>query len=383
MNLWVQSSTKQKKITIPTDIRFYAVFLYFASSPLSKLFQSLGIPREVVYSLMILTLALAILRHRQVLSVDTILFYMFTIPIVLVGTINNHHYIDKVTNIYSIFLEMLPGYVIVKLAKDNMFVFKKALNLSSYVILIYYIPIAFFNESRLDYMAYAYWIQLPLCIVFYNFVTKKDLKDLILCVIGTIALIIFGARGALLGYVLFAAYCVLFISGKINWPILSALGLLGTMFLINIEKLITWLSNKGIDSRTLLKLSGGEFTTSTTRVPLYEQAEFFIRESLLTGYGPLGSRSVIVGYPYPHSILYEMVLDYGIILGSFIIGITFFTGLYMLLMSKGDYRYLASLFFIPGITRLLVSNSIYYVNYIPITIALYISYKRLSKSEWR
>jgi hypothetical protein len=375
MNLTIHLP-KAKKIMIPKDIRFYAIFLYFASSPLSKLFYSVGVPRELFYLVTILFIVLSVMLNKNTATNDVIVFYLISLPIILFGIFNNHSYIDKSTNLYSIFLEMLPGYIIVRLTKGNLNLLIKALKSASYLTLVYYVPFALNSSFRLDYMAYAYWIQIPLCVIFYYAITQRKFRDIVLSLIGTMSLVIFGARGALLGYIAFITFTLVLNSEKRHWGIISFLGFIGATFLINIKKLTVWLSNKGLTSRTLLKISEGDFTISNTRVPLYEQCKFYIRESLLTGYGPLGSRSVIVGYPYPHSIVYEMILDYGIIIGSIILGFIIFTGLYMLLKSKGDYRFLASLFFITGILRLSVSNSFYYVNYISITIALFITYKK-------
>ena len=77
----------------------------------------------------------------------------------------------------------------------------------------------------------------------------------------------------------------------------------------------------GFNSRFITKLLAGEITDDSGRSRLWNIAIDMIRDNPF-GYGALGSRHVIVPYiiaGYPHSIILEILIDYGVIFGTIIL----------------------------------------------------------------
>lgn len=77
----------------------------------------------------------------------------------------------------------------------------------------------------------------------------------------------------------------------------------------------------GLNSRFITKLLAGEISDDSGRSRLWRLATEMIRKNPL-GYGALGCRHVIVPYiiaGYPHSIILEILVEYGVIPGSVIL----------------------------------------------------------------
>ena len=89
----------------------------------------------------------------------------------------------------------------------------------------------------------------------------------------------------------------------------------------------------------------------------------------------LGSRQYI--NPYPHSILLELLLDYGVILGGAIFIYIIYASIFVLYQSRNnELCVLAGAIFFAGIGILFVTGSLYYEDSVPAIIALYSGYKK-------
>lgn len=77
----------------------------------------------------------------------------------------------------------------------------------------------------------------------------------------------------------------------------------------------------GFNSRFITKLLAGEITDDSGRRRLWQIAADMIKNKPF-GYGALGCRHVLVPYiivGYPHSIILEILVDYGVVFGSVIL----------------------------------------------------------------
>lgn len=355
----------------------FVIICFFSASPISKFLDLFGINRVISYSLLLLIIFMFLIKNLSKITIDMFLYYLLVTPLLVYGVYKNGIYITKVINIYSIFLVFYPAYLLFRIINIKEIV--KGIRNSSYIILLFYLPQVFILDMNYQYMDFAYWTQLALCVVIYYAIKERKILDILLGGIGLICQVIFGSRGALVGIVAFIFYIYI---KKINYRkvVLMIIGGVGFLYAyLQLDYIILWLSRYGISSRTLMKLYNREFTSSKARDLIYSNASNFIN-SKPQGYGVLGSRSLIM--TYPHSYFYELMIDFGKYLGFVLFIMITLTAIYLLISCKSDDDILvSSLFCVLGLITLSVSGSFYYEYYFPIILALFFKFKKERKKR--
>ena len=118
-----------------------------------------------------------------------------------------------------------------------------------------------------------------------------------------------------------------------------------------------------INSRSVEMLLSGNFSNDRAREILWSMSREMIEEKRIFGFGFYGDRYVIgqrFAYGYPHNIYFEFVIQFGVLIGSILLGIIIFHILRMFIKCR-DYHwsFLLVLLF-SGCTKLLVSDSFWY-----------------------
>lgn len=355
--------------------------LWLAITPISGIFGFLGVPRVVTYGVFLIMLFFYVidrvytLREARDHGIDIIFFYCIVAPMVLIGIVRFWEYFSNESAAYVIIIFMLPAYFMVRTTNTRSLV--SAIRIASYITLLYYYPQPLIEQLDVQYMEYGYWIEFSLCAICAFALKKRKPFDIALSVYGFASLLVFGCRGALIGTVLF----LLFFYLKNGFTIAKAglaLAVTGVSaaLLANIQSLYTALQGMGIQSRTLRLMIEGEFSSSNGRDVLYERCREIVDSTFIPG-GPLSSRALLKGYPYPHSFLYELQIDFGMVVGTVLFLAIVGIALYMLIKAADwDHYCLAALFFIVGLTMLSMSSSLYHQIYIPGGLALFVSFRR-------
>lgn len=135
-------------------------------------------------------------------------------------------------------------------------------------------------------------------------------------------------------------------------------------FSVYMDNTINYLNDNGISTRVLTMFQDGEISDDNGRNKIKEVIGKSILEKPAIGYGLYGDRAVTKGnlpnYPegiYAHSIIYELLCDFGIIFGTLIL---LFIIIKILLLYKrcNFYNCLIILMIIAmGFFQLLLSNS--------------------------
>lgn len=157
----------------------------------------------------------------------------------------------------------------------------------------------------------------------------KDIKGWIGTIIGVSIIGIAGSRGPFLCFLIFF---VLYLGVKFIDTRKKALYL----FAFIIGALILWLTlpyifdlliqvldTLHLPSRIVKKIADGTMSDDSRRYIIWDATIQMIRKNPL-GYGALGSRHIISKYiyaAYPHNVFLEIWVDFGVILGTVIIGI--------------------------------------------------------------
>ena len=187
-------------------------------------------------------------------------------------------------------------------------------------LIIYYLIIrnGEFAAIADDYMSFAYYGLLPIMVLFIN--KDKSVLNLLLFVVGVFSILIIGCRGALVTMVVFVLiYYFYRISLGKRWTLLlfAIAGILLILFGLKILELLNnQLEEFGFSSRTLAYIvsDNNSFTDSSGRDKILTIA--FSNIKLLPD-GLWGDRQY--SNVYVHNWILEIMLDFGVFLGTLIV----------------------------------------------------------------
>ncbi len=212
------------------------------------------------------------------------------------------------------------------------------------------------------------------CILFMGlFLFNRKLPDLICMLTSFLVILMAGSRGPMIclaaAFLLFEIYRFTRIrtpSGKLLALFVVSMVIL-VVLIIGLPVIsmgfIRLLSSLKIDSRTVEKLLAGEIMNDSGRSNIYEISRNMIRNGGPFGYGFYGDRYVIGRtwhYGYPHSVFYEILIEYGVFLGGALIAIFAFFFLRMLFRCRDDSWMLLLIVFFCASIKLMLSDSFWY-----------------------
>lgn len=218
-----------------------------------------------------------------------------------------------------------------------------------------------------NYMSFSYAMLPGVCFSFYYGISKGKILDIIISIVGLIVILVVGSRGCFLCGVSFLAiacykkYTVSFGKVLLSISLLTVSIIILAHFLPSFsDSVMTYMDEHGASSRTLLKISDGTIEESSTRDAIHKIMLTAVNEQPL-GYGPMGDRYILNKHGnqgYAHSIIYEFLVDYGIILGPILLLVLLISILYKLkYFYKSDVFYCMAAFLAMGIIKLFVSGS--------------------------
>ena len=187
------------------------------------------------------------------------------------------------------------------------------------IYLVLALPSALASKAADEYMMhFSFLLVLPICICFYAFFEEKRRVYCIPFMVFFVLVFLFGSRGPLGCILAFMLLHVLLKSRKISIKIVLLLFIaIGLLFYTQILTFVaTFLDNHGLSSRTIWILINDPTHTSGRDV-LYAQAQKMIDMKPLLGWGVAGERLTME--VYPHSIVYEFLVDFGKPLGYFLL----------------------------------------------------------------
>ena len=224
-----------------------------------------------------------------------------------------------------------------------------------------------------DNMDYAYKI-LPAVVVlvggcFYN---RHKLPSVLLAVGATVFLMFQGTRGPLVCVVVFVCLMLYkkFGFGKIvvgvaSLAIAAMLVISSPAFLSGLERLSQQTEKLGFSSRFITKIVEGEFGDSSGRDEIIDRlmTDFEKDPVQIRGFyadrlaNAKEGRDEDIMNRYAHNILYELLYDFGLIVGGFLIVLLFLGLLRVIRGSDADSAFLVMEFIVCGFVHLLLSSS--------------------------
>lgn len=358
---------------------FTVGFLYFAISHISRILLLVDIPRQVPYAVFFILLGVFFLKNLKSLSWVDALYYGL-VGWLVPGVLKYGQYTNGQEYVLSFFVLFVPAYLFFRLFSLRGEVLERCLVAASWFSVLYLLPYYVLcvrgNPDEKYSMGYAYWISLPICVFVHRYWKTRKIAYLLLALVMYATLVLAGCRGALLLTTLFAGFDFLEcwnqrLTNKTVLYIVSVV-LVVSVLLSNLNLILSFLGQYSDTSRNLQKLLEGDYFVSTTREPIYEKCELLLANQP-EGYGPFASRWLIPDHNYPHSLKYELQLDFGKMAGGTVFlllwAITVFN---MLAYRKTKLALVVNYLAIVGMGSLLVSSSYYYEIYVPAMLAFFL-----------
>ncbi len=224
-----------------------------------------------------------------------------------------------------------------------------------------------------DYgLNFGYRVVISLIFFLVLFVYNKKIIDLIFCIVSFLIVLLAGSRGAFvcIGSAVLLLY---FFSWKhirnqkklflrmIFLIILLIIIFHNYTFILN--ELIRLLEKSNISGRIIQMLLNGTITNDSGREGIYSIALEMIRHFKPFGYGFYGDRYVIgrnYYWGYPHNLFLELLIQYGVILGGFLILILLFNIIRMIIQCNDKSWQLLLITMLCSSMKLMLSDSFWY-----------------------
>lgn len=207
------------------------------------------------------------------------------------------------------------------------------------------------SSEELSYsVSFGYNVLLYFLVFLYDAIQKKGKKDIIASIVGFVMMLTYGSRGPAMCLAIFFILLV-----AVNFAEMKNLSkkyfvfvaiaiLLGIVYYLYIplsRLLVQMLSSANISSRLIEKIVDGSITADSGRSRIWDAAVQMIKDNPW-GYGAMGSQHVISDYiyvGYPHSIVLELLIDFGVFAGIIILGILLWNACSILFRKgKEDWR---------------------------------------------
>ncbi len=330
-----------------------------------------------VYGLLGLLILLAIPQILRRVKVSNLLIISAIFCVFVASVFFRYHDTDLFMAVLpDIVIRCIPMFIVATTVKNHENLFTK-LHMSAYVIVFAQIGnVTVFNAGMLQatYSQYIAYLVLPAtCILVAALFRRFNIADVIVAIISMIFLLMTGARGPVVIAIsfVFAMICLMPMK-KIKKVSLGVVfvGAIVVVVLFYREIalfLISVSEELNFSTRIFQKILEGGFLDSSGRDAITEHTLELIRQHPMFGVGMLNERVYIAnelnsftdveGF-YPHNIFLELLVQFGIPIGTVLIGALFaLLGIQPLLIKSVEKKRVFLLFLFIGLLPLFVSAS--------------------------
>ncbi len=219
-----------------------------------------------------------------------------------------------------------------------------------------------------------------------SFFREKKTWQIVLAGISLFQVVMFASRTALLSYVVFLGmYFLLYENGRENRgkKILTiVIGVVLALFLTSdffLQILASLVEKMGISSKIIQAIISGENQLDGGRERTYELAAKLLRENPW-GLGVYWDR-YYCEYAYAHNFFYEVLLDFGWLLGGLILFWLLKNIISIMRSNEKTWKLLLMLFFSLSMVRLTLSYSFWYDSNFWAMIAVILGYRHSMKEK--
>jgi len=364
-----KSKLEDKRISIAIMSSFailmiqYLILVYFNFIDTSKGEIVQLISKGIVGFLYLLALPI-VLKRNKIKFIG--LYFIASFLFICNYFFFNENYIYIKSIILPFFFTGLPSYIYAYSIRDwDIFaeVMRKAGNIVFIVGTILGLLVVTGNASIGTYsMSLSYYMLLPSIIYMNDFLDKMHLKSGVILGVSLLIILALGSRGALM---CIGAFAILKLIKQVSRLTYKNIMLYLLLFFVIFISLIFWdgileyiynfLLRYGIKSRSIILFLQGEIYLSGRDI-LYKNVIKEILNNPLLGIGLSGDRRVLGGI-YVHNIFIEILSNFGVVLGSYIIILLIYVVIKSLLREKSRKYNIIIIWISIGFIHLLVSSS--------------------------
>lgn len=235
----------------------------------------------------------------------------------------------------------------------------------SFMILAYFMNYI----EKWDYQYFGVQICPFILMLYASYLKFHNIYDLIWVMVGFLFLMS-GGRQSFVGF--FAGLAVVYFCLRLQHLSLSKLLRLFFVAFVGIFVIIIFLPYilnflaetldfMGMDSRTMEMLTGNELTSTSTRDDIYELSLNFVESNLYEIKGFYADRYLLRAFgswiAYPHNIVLELMIDFGVLLGGFISIVIISKYFIRIFKGNTDKRTIIGILATLILVRLMVSSS--------------------------
>lgn len=209
---------------------------------------------------------------------------------------------------------VIPSLLCLTVVSDYMIVEQTLYRVSwlSALLVLFYAIAYFRGVFTIDSynMPFSYACLLPMVALY----SHRKVYDIIMCIIMFMSILAIGARGPVL---YFSIYVLIdLFQHKSKWRFVILIFII--LFVFSLPVIYYWLSSKGLYSRTLEMLLYGDISQDSGRHDIQVIFMRELNESPVFGIGLFGDR-LHLDIPYCHNLFLEILLDFGVFIGLFIL----------------------------------------------------------------
>lgn len=231
-------------------------------------------------------------------------------------------------------------------------------------IILFFVPFTDLYNEVVNYMKFGYTLLPTVLISFVFLFINKKKSSFILFFISFADMVIFGSRGSLLTFILFALFFIYFnskVSFKTKLVIVFLLTFISAFLKSILEFILETAESYSLYSYALIKylnlLDGSSLaSTSSGRDEIYSSAISRIYSSPFWG-SPINSCFVDTGSAYYHNVFLDIIVNFGVII--FVLFLFYILSVIYRVISIKNYSLFTTFFiiFFVSFGRLLVSSS--------------------------
>lgn len=352
------------QVRITTDQLAELSFILFFSDALIRLvFQRVLGPNAVSTMAGILVpyiplVVICVKKPSKYIKIDFVILY-FMVLIFFASTILIHpeyefHYMRSNYGVWDHVLKPYRGiyaYLFIRLLDDPKRIIK-CMRTSGWLMMIYFVyrvirgewatvGARHVNLESSYSVTFGYEVLIFALVFMYSALTEKRNKYVIAAIADIMMILIGGSRGPILFVGLFVVLFFLIYAqeSRKKWLTIFLAVLLSSVIYYFYTPLLYLLMGVlerfHLSSRFVKMMLAGTIANDNNRIRIWTAAIEMIKKNPF-GYGAMGSRHVIYDYVYagyPHSILLEFLIDYGVLLGGTLL-LLFFGYSFSILFSK-------------------------------------------------
>ena len=373
------------------------VILYFCKQSCTNFATAIGISTKITAGLILIPFVCLVIYFSLVriqdIKWDGILLYILC-AVFFAVTIEIHpEYMNRFRDIYndgrfsaySVFAlgAGIYTYYIIRLYNGNADNVYNTFRMIPYVIFFLNLG-TLINRSAEYAMDFGYQMEMAAILFLAQYLDEKQKPHkLIFSFVAIFLGVIYGARATILGYVIFIAlYMIWKNQMTLKKGFLICVGIIGVILYNSRTFMIflyNYISSMGLHSRTLYLIASGDVLAADTarqeRIwPVLN--EVLKNSSIFKMYGAYGDRYFLnAHYPYAHSIIYEMLITFGKLLGGIILICIFINFFTIILKDKTKGGLMTLIFGSFSICRLMISSSFWIEPYFWAFIAIMVNCK--------